>query len=82
MSVRLAGFEPATYGLGNRSAEAQSDCSTMTSGGDELVLADCLALLERVSPDLALLAARWVKLPEPIRAGILAMVRASDRWPN
>jgi len=41
------------------------------------VLAFCLALLSPISPDLALVVKRWETLPEPIRAGILAMVRAA-----
>jgi hypothetical protein len=36
-----------------------------------------LALLAAKSPDLALIIQRWDALPEPIRAGILAMVRAA-----
>jgi hypothetical protein len=31
----------------------------------------------RTDPDLAAVMAAWPDLPEPIRAGILAMVRAS-----
>jgi hypothetical protein len=41
-------------------------------------LADCLAFLERESPDLAMVVGRWDSLPEPIRAGIMAMVRAAN----
>jgi hypothetical protein len=40
-------------------------------------LAFCLALLRQQSPDLALLAERWNELPEAVRAGIMAMVRAT-----
>jgi hypothetical protein len=36
-----------------------------------------LALLARKSPGLALLVERWDALPEAIRAGIVAMVKAS-----
>jgi hypothetical protein len=36
-----------------------------------------LALLKPTSPDLALLVERWDTLPEAVRAGILAMVKAS-----
>jgi len=36
-----------------------------------------LALLNRKSPDLALLAERWDALSEALRAGIVAMVKAS-----
>jgi hypothetical protein len=36
-----------------------------------------LALLAQKSPDLALLVERWDALPEAVRAGIVAMVKAS-----
>jgi hypothetical protein len=36
-----------------------------------------LALLAQKQPDLALVVERWEALPEAIRAGILAMVRAA-----
>ncbi len=40
-------------------------------------LASCLAFLSAKSPDLALLVQRWDTLPDALRAGILAMVKAS-----
>jgi hypothetical protein len=40
--------------------------------------ADCLALYVPKSSDLALVVERWNMLPEAVRAGIVAMVRASD----
>jgi hypothetical protein len=36
-----------------------------------------LALLARKSPDLALVVERWEALPEAVRAGIVAMVKAA-----
>jgi len=36
-----------------------------------------LALLERETPDLAAVIRAWPTLPEPVKAGIVAMVRAS-----
>jgi hypothetical protein len=36
-----------------------------------------LALLARKSPDLALLVGHWDGLPEAVRAGIMAMVKAT-----
>jgi hypothetical protein len=36
-----------------------------------------LALLTRISPDVALLVERWDGLPEAVQAGIMAMVKAS-----
>jgi hypothetical protein len=35
-----------------------------------------LALLAQKSPDLALVAERWDALPDAVRAGIVAMVKA------
>jgi hypothetical protein len=35
-----------------------------------------LALLARKSPDLALVVERWAGLPEALRVGIVAMIRA------
>jgi hypothetical protein len=40
-------------------------------------LADHLALYTHLSADLALIIERWEALPEPVRAGIVAMVRAT-----
>ena len=42
------------------------------------VLASCLALLALESPDLALIVERWKNLPEAVRAGIVAMVKAAE----
>jgi hypothetical protein len=41
-------------------------------------LADCLALLHRQSPDLAAVIDAWPRLPDAIRQGIVAMVRAAQ----
>ena len=40
-------------------------------------LADCLALLRRESPELAVVVATWSTLPKAVQAGILAMIEAS-----
>jgi hypothetical protein len=37
-----------------------------------------LAFLTQKTPDLALLVERWDALPDAVRAGIAAMVRAAD----
>jgi hypothetical protein len=52
--------------------------STDTAENSSDDLASCLALLTRKSPDLALIAERWDRLPEAVRAGIVAMVKASS----
>ncbi len=65
-------------GLANRCDTSPTNDDTMTCGNDAENSADYLALLERKSPDLALLVKRWDTLPEAMRAGIMAMIRASD----
>jgi hypothetical protein len=40
-------------------------------------VARCVALLGRNSPELALVVEAWPDLPDAVRAGILAMVRAA-----
>ncbi len=73
------GFEPLTCGLQNRCSSSATNDDATTCGNDAENSADYLALLERESPDLALLVKRWDTLPEPVRAGIMAMIRASSQ---
>ncbi len=73
------GFEALTCGLQNRCSPSATNDSTTTCGNDAENSADYLALLERESPDLALLVKRWDTLPEAVRAGIMAMIRAGDQ---
>jgi hypothetical protein len=42
-------------------------------------LASCLALLVQKSPDLAVVVECWDSLSEPVRAGIVAMVKAAGK---
>jgi hypothetical protein len=58
---------------------AQPKANYSTSEGDTERLASCLALLARKSPELALIAERWDGLAEAVRAGIVAMVKASSK---
>jgi hypothetical protein len=58
---------------------AQPQGNYSTSEADAERLASCLALLAKKSPDLALIAERWDGLPEAVRAGIVAMVKASSK---
>jgi hypothetical protein len=41
-------------------------------------LADCLAFLKRESSELAAVVEAWDRLPDAIRQGIMAMVRAAE----
>jgi hypothetical protein len=65
--MEAAGIEPAPKSSGN-------------SGGRDQSGAECGALGAReapADPDLAAVVDAWPTLREPIRAGILAMVRAA-----
>jgi hypothetical protein len=55
---------------------ANGAVNTGDSANSETVLASCLAFLAEKSPDLAAVITAWPKLPEPLKAGILAMVKA------
>jgi hypothetical protein len=75
--VRLLGLEPKTYGLKVRTTVSDTLSEQTTSGDSQNDLAFCLALLERESTDLAAIVRAWPNLPEAIKAGILAMIRAA-----
>jgi hypothetical protein len=75
--LRLARFERATYGLGNRPAGDTSSVMPMTSDCNEIRVADCVAFLAENRPDLAAVVEAWDRLPDAIRQGIVAMVRAA-----
>ena len=70
------GLEPKTCGLQNRCDRNVSPSDSSSSNIDTRNLADHLALLIRESPDLAVLVDRWSFLPDPVRAGIVALVEA------
>jgi len=50
--------------------------STLQSAAD--VLASCLALLRRESPDLARVVSAWPTLPAALRRAVLALIANSD----
>ena len=58
-------------------ASSQPHGRSSTSATDAERLASCLSLLSQKSTDLALLVERWEVLPEVLRAGIVAMVKAA-----
>lgn len=75
--MRPAGFEPTTCGLGNRRSASEAPELQEVTTAPQATPADSPA----VPPDahgteLARIIAAWPKLPESVRAGILAMVRA------
>ena len=65
-------------GFENRSASDVTSCAASTSESAPDKLASYLALLSAKCPDLATVAKAWPDLPEPVKAGILAMVKAAD----
>jgi hypothetical protein len=69
-------FKPST-GFEDQSTKSPTSYVDNTSGDADKDLAFCLALLGRKSPDLALVVERWESLPEAVRAGIAAMVKAT-----
>ena len=85
--ARLAGIEPAAYGLGNR----RHDCVTTKdtkelrelASGEVPTMVPCplhqnTSLGSSTAGDLAQVIAAWDRLPQPIRTGILAMVQAAE----
>ena len=75
------GFEPSVpCGTAVFKTAAQSPQAAQEHGdaarGDG-VLVPCLVFLREKYPDLAELVESWETLPEPMRAGIVAMIRAA-----
>ena len=59
-------------------AEHSQDLTAESADTDAARLARSLAFIVAESPELRLIADRWADLPEPIRAAIVAMVKATD----
>ncbi len=87
-SARPAGFEPATLGSEDRRPNDvnPSDTKDLRQEPNDAVpvlvpsssQADFAAIsLPPADPDLAQILAAWPRLPEAIKAGILAMVQAA-----
>ena len=70
-------FKPPT-GFEDQQALSANTDNIGTSEQRPNVLAFCLAFLSRKSTDLALLVERWDSLPDAVRAGIVAMVKAAS----
>ena len=66
-------------GLENRcdSAPNHNSPNNLTHTPDS-ALADCLALLRPVRPDLARVVERWDALPEAVRSRLLALVESNE----
>lgn len=76
--VTRLGLEPKTYGLKVRPSDSPSLDGITTCDERKNVLAFCLAFFDRESPDLANVVRNWSALPEVVRAGIFAMIAASQ----
>ena len=68
----------AYAGLANRCNQDVNPATDKTYESGAENSAECLALLVRQSPELALVIERWEQLPEAVRAGIVAMVKAAS----
>ena len=79
--VRPARFERATFGFEVRKRTDVTTANTSTSESGPQALGALLgALAAEIGPscpDLAAVVAAWPALPEPLRAGIVAMVKAA-----
>ena len=72
--VGAEGFEPTTRGLRIRCPVHKTPINTRLSAVPAEPLTENLT---ETAPDLAEIIAAWPKLPEPLKADILAMVKAS-----
>ena len=80
MSLQLKaalGFEPRITDLQSVAHKTQVIEKTDTYEHEGKNLADCLALLVQQCPDLTQIIEAWPSLPEAVKAGILAMVKAA-----
>ena len=71
------GFEPSTCGLQNRCQKSVRRDNKTTYDNTDPVLTDLLTDISRIDPDLAVVVKAWPELPEPVRVGIVAMVKAA-----
>jgi hypothetical protein len=66
-----------TCGLGNQGGIAVTADAAGTCQSDKEHSAFCSAFLAKNSPDLATIIDAWATLPDALKAGILAMVKAA-----
>ncbi|MBE3070974.1 MAG: hypothetical protein IMZ66_12130 [Planctomycetes bacterium] len=81
--VRPARFERATFGFEDRSTPDVTPASNATCETPQQALGRLLgafaAEIGLKCPDLAAVVTAWTGLPEALKAGILAMVKATDK---
>ncbi len=75
------GFEPMNNGFAIRPSGSVTNQETETCETSTNHLGALLGALRAESPDLATVVEAWPKLPETVRAGILAMINAAKRTP-
>ena len=75
--ARLAGIEPAAYGLGNRLDSNATDDQPTTCDTSQKNGASIRALSPQHQPKLELVIEAWPELPVAIRAAIVAMISAT-----
>jgi len=73
----MVGVEPATYGLQNTCDKSIRDVSADSCADKGEALGRALGQLTPSDPDLAAIVKAWPALPAALKAGILAMVKAS-----
>ncbi len=79
---RRAGLEPLTFGSVDRCSESASDAATTGYDKPDSALTDLLTDILQKHPDsetgLRVVIRAWPELPEAVRAGIVAMVKAAN----
>ena len=65
----------------NLPTSARKPCGSITYSRSDPDLVSCLVLLERIDPDLRTVVKAWRNIPQAVRAGILALIRATNETP-
>jgi hypothetical protein len=77
VTLRPAGFEPATPGLGNRCPESVTRDAATSYDPSDPALTDPLTELFRKDPDFGAVISAWPGLPEAVRARIVGLVEGA-----
>ena len=75
--MRRAGLEPATFGLEIRCSNSLNDRAATGYESADPALTDSLTDILQKHTDLAAVITAWPVLPEPVKAGIVAMVKTT-----